>query len=78
MMKWVALTSIASALAITLPAFAGENCGTFVRYEPGKKVLTVKCDDKETDYELTDSVKLVTPKGEPAIPSIIFSIYKIN
>jgi hypothetical protein len=64
MMKWLALTLVGSVMA--LPAFAAENCGTFVRYEPGKKVLTVNCNDKETEYELTDSVKLLTPKGDPA------------
>jgi hypothetical protein len=66
MLKCLGLASIGLALAMAQPAFAGENCGTFVRYEPGKKVLTVKCEDRETEYELTDSVRLLTPKGEPA------------
>ena len=65
-MKWLALVTIGWLIGMAQPASAAENCGTFVRYEPVKKLLIVKCEDKETEYQLTDSVKLLTPKGEPA------------
>jgi hypothetical protein len=64
-MRRLVLATMGAALWLALPALAADNSGTFVRYEPAKKVLTIKSEDKESDYQLSDSVKLLTPKGEP-------------
>jgi len=65
-MERLALAALGLVLLNAVPGLAAEKSGTFVRYESAKKVLTVKTDDMETEYQLTDAVKLCTSKGEPA------------
>ncbi|HLW67746.1 MAG TPA: hypothetical protein VKS79_20685 [Gemmataceae bacterium] len=64
-MRRIVLAAIGAAFCLAIPAFAAENSGTFVRYESAKKVLTIKSEDKESEYQLSDAVKLLTTKGEP-------------
>ena len=50
----------------TMTAQAADNSGTFVRYDSAKKMLTVKVQEKETEFALNESVKITTTAGTTA------------
>lgn len=77
-MGWKLGAATLVLLLASAGVMAAETSGTFARYDETKKILTVKVDDKETDFPINDDVKVTTPKGEPARGGIkIFASRKI-